>query len=317
MKKRLILFCVLCFLTVQTFAAPGINFLKGVSWLKLKERARREHKFIFVDIYTSWCVPCRYMAKNIFPQKQAGDFFNKYFLSVAVQFDKTKNDGPEVKQWYKDVESLKELYKVEAYPTYLFFNPDGELVHVVMGSSSNAADFIDKAKKSLNPETQYIVFKRQYINGNRDSAYLSKLTKMAQLVNDESFLPEIATIYLKTQSNLTTHDNLQLVGLVTKSSTDPGFSTLLNYGPQVDAALGRKLSGQIINQIAFDEVALPYLRENGKKQTFSGGLSMYSGQVIKTPDWADLRAKLNATYPNQADAIIAFSKEMHQRWVGK
>jgi thioredoxin-related protein len=71
------------------------------------------------------------MAREVFPQPAVGEFFNKNFLNVAVQFDVTKKDGQEVKNWYKDAAAIAKNYKINSYPTYLFFNPAGELVHSI------------------------------------------------------------------------------------------------------------------------------------------------------------------------------------------
>lgn len=41
-----------------------IVFEKG-TWEEVKEKAAKENKPIFVDAYTTWCGPCKWMAKNI------------------------------------------------------------------------------------------------------------------------------------------------------------------------------------------------------------------------------------------------------------
>lgn len=120
MKKNLVVALILVSSFVKAQEEKGIKFEHGLSWLQIKEKAQTENKFIFLDGYTTWCGPCKQMAKEIFPQPSVGDFFNKNFINVAVQFDVAKNDNVEVKSWYKDAETLKETFKVNSYPTYLF-----------------------------------------------------------------------------------------------------------------------------------------------------------------------------------------------------
>ena len=62
-------------------AQSGIEFFHG-SWDEALELAKKEHKAIFMDAYAEWCGPCKRMAKNIFTQKEVGDFFNKHFINV-------------------------------------------------------------------------------------------------------------------------------------------------------------------------------------------------------------------------------------------
>ncbi len=314
MKKLFISTLMLLMFMLQAKAKPGIDFVKGMSWAQIKEKAKQEHKFIFLDIYTTWCVPCKLMANNIFPQAKVGDFFNQHFISVKVQFDETKHDNSEVKRWYADLKTIKEIYKIDLFPTYLFFNPEGELVHVIMGASPTAADFVTKAKKALTPSTQYITIKKAYINSNRDTGFLSKLVPMAQEVDDEQFLYEIAPPYLKMQHNMLTSQNLKLIATTTMSESDPGFKVLMDHGDKIDAAMGEKVSHELVTSIIFDTDVLPLLRENGKKQTFPGGLVMYSGKVIKMPDWMVIKEKLAAAYPNRAEEIILYAKSIYKQW---
>lgn len=133
----------------------GIRFETDLRWAQIKEKALKENKYIFLDGFTTWCAPCKMMAKEIFPQSSVGEFFNKNFINVAVQFDITKKDNPDVKRWYKDAAQLKKEYKINSFPTYLFFNPQGELVHSVYDASATAEVFITKAKQALDPKIQY------------------------------------------------------------------------------------------------------------------------------------------------------------------
>src|SRR5580704_15785264 len=129
MKKFVLTILAICFYLVSSAQDLGIQFVRGMSWQQIRAKAKKEHKFIFMDCYTTWCGPCKYMAKNIFPLKETGDAVNAKFISVSVQLDTSKHDSDTTKGWYADAHIIATKYKVNAYPTYLFFNPKGELVH--------------------------------------------------------------------------------------------------------------------------------------------------------------------------------------------
>ena len=169
----------------------GIHFEKLLSWKDIKQKAKKENKLIFIDAYTTWCIPCRQMAENIFPQAAVGYFFNKNFINVAVQMDVTKKDNRYVKAWYKNAKIIADEYKIEAYPTYLFLNPEGDLLHLIVGASDNADDFIAKAKEVLDPKTQFLNLKKEYGRSKRDSAF------MVSLINEDDSLPVFINTYLK------------------------------------------------------------------------------------------------------------------------
>src|SRR5882757_6003051 len=90
--------------------AQGIEFTHG-SWAEVKAKAKQENKLIFVDFFTDWCGPCKAMAIGTFPNPQAGEFYNKHFISVKI--DAEKGEGI----------SLAKQYSVHAYPTLAFINP--------------------------------------------------------------------------------------------------------------------------------------------------------------------------------------------------
>lgn len=52
-------------------SAQGIDFFHG-SYEEALKKARSENKGIFVDVYTSWCGPCKKMAREVFTQAGVG-----------------------------------------------------------------------------------------------------------------------------------------------------------------------------------------------------------------------------------------------------
>lgn len=145
MKKSVIV-ALGVFLSLQCIMAQGIQFSEG-SWTDIQKKAKSENKYIFVDAYAVWCGPCKWMAKNIFTDKTVGEVFNKNF--VSYKFDMEKGEGPD----------FAKKYNVHFYPTYLFFNPNGELVHV-SGGAKEAKAFITDAENALNPEKQLFSLKK-------------------------------------------------------------------------------------------------------------------------------------------------------------
>ena len=133
----------------------GIRFEDNLSWSAIQAKAKAEHKYIFMDCYTTWCGPCKYMAKTVFPQQETGEFFNDKFISVGVQLDTTAKDDDRVKSWYADGHAIAEQFDVRAYPTYLIFSPDGQPLHRLVGSYPTAKEFITHMQTSFDTSKQY------------------------------------------------------------------------------------------------------------------------------------------------------------------
>lgn len=237
----------------------GTHFEHGLSWQQVKEKAKKENKYLFVDCFTTWCGPCKYMTSTIFPQEKVGDFFNKNFVNVKVQFDKTKNDSEEVKSWYADAEAMSKEYNVRAYPTFLIFSPQGELVHRIVGGG-DADGFIAKAQKALNPETQYYTMLKKYDTGKPSPEDLKKLVAVAEDAYDEENASKYAAAYLATQKDLYTKDNLEFLSKYSKDSKSKGFELIMKNPKKVDAVLGKGKSNEILGAVILKENIYPGLR---------------------------------------------------------
>jgi len=312
---RYIYFAALLLITFKSSSQEhgGIKFEQSLSWAEAKEKAKKENKYIFLDGYTTWCGPCREMAKNIFPLQEVGTFFNDNFINLAVQFDVTNHDNNFVKAWYEDAKILHETYKISAYPTYLFFNPDGNLVHYFKGSSKSAGDFISKAKLALNPKSQYMNLKLEYELGKRDSVFLLELIRTASDSQDmaaDTFINE----YLSTQKNKLTRQNLDFISRATSKSTDPGFDIVKNYPAILDSVAGNGKSKEILKTIAFDEIVLPIF--NRKKTKYGGGMVMYSGELNQNVNWDEVKKRLDLVYPALSAQVILTSKPLYYQMLG-
>lgn len=205
----------------------GIKFEHNLTWSEISAKAKAEKKYIFVDCYTTWCGPCTYMTKNIFPLQEVGDFFNQAFINVKYQMDSTAKDNEEVKRKHADAAFINMEYKITFYPTYLFFNPDGELVRRD-GGSAEAAEFIELGKNALNPAKQYYMLAKQYEQGDHDPGLLKQLTLMAAEISDEEFISKYTNAYFATQKDLLSEENLPVVYDATKSVNDTGFRLIMN-----------------------------------------------------------------------------------------
>lgn len=101
----------------------GIKFV-DCSLAEALAKAAAEGKRVFMDCYTSWCVPCRKMSNEVFVLPEVGGYFNEHFVSIKM--DMEKGEGP----------ALAKKYKVNAYPTMLVLDKDGNVLNTVLGARS-------------------------------------------------------------------------------------------------------------------------------------------------------------------------------------
>ena len=258
MKKLFLIFLLLPF--IGSAQVKGTHFEHGLSWQQVKEKAKKENKFLLVDCFTTWCGPCKYMASTIFPQEKVGEFFNKNFVNVKVQFDQTKNDNEEVKSWYADAQTMSKEFKVNAYPTFLIFSPQGELVHRIVGGGE-ADEFIARAQMALNPETQYYTLLKKSESGNPTPETLKQLAVSAEAAYDEENSEKFANAYIDTQKDLYTKENLEFISKYARSTKSKGFELMLKDPEKIDAILGKGKSNKILSNIILEENIYPALRK--------------------------------------------------------
>lgn len=271
-------------------AATGIRFENGLTWKAIREKAKKEKKYIFMDAYTTWCGPCKMMAKSIFPQPQVGSFFNANFINVKVQLDTTKKDDEEVRRWYQDAHDIMVNYSVRVFPTYLFFSPDGELVHRAVGAS-DATAFIAKAKNALSPETQYYSLLKQYNGGKKDSAFLRRLTAASAEAYDNKKMGEFTNAWAKTQQPLLTDNNIRFLSRFVNSSTDRAFQEMLANPAAFDKVMGTGYARKSLRSVIMQEDVLPIIY--GAKQPV---------------DWTKLSDSLASKYKDLGKEIVSFSR---------
>lgn len=177
------------------FAEDGIHFFKG-TMEEAQAQAAKEHKIIFMDAYTSWCGPCKRMAKDVFSDAEVGKFFNKHFINIKV--DMEKGEGPR----------LAGKYRVNSYPTLLFLDEKGEVVHAAKGGRP-ADQFLGLGKIALGKNDKSDEYEKQYEEGKRDPVFLRAYAYA--LLNSAKPNLKIANEYLKTQDNFSSKENLEFL----------------------------------------------------------------------------------------------------------
>ena len=257
--KKVVFSLLLVFMTSFVFAQTaestvGINFEKG-TWSEILSKAKQENKYVFLDAFTTWCGPCKWMDKNVFPTAEAGTFFNKNFVNAKI--DMEKGEGIEIAK----------KYGVNVYPTYLYVNGDGELVHRLVGAMDGAA-FISASSNALNPETQYVTLTKRFDSGEKNPEFVYKLAYVARGAYDMPKAQELAAAYLKTQTNWLEEKNVKFISEFTSSATDPNFEFMKKNASVFEASMGKeRYQAQMYNMVyqgSFQQVG--FKRDATKEQ---------------------------------------------------
>lgn len=213
------------FTTVK--AQEGIKFEHSIHWKDILAKAKTEKKYIFIDCYTTWCGPCKYMSKEIFPKPAVGKFYNDNYINVSLQMDSTLDDNGEVKFKYEDAAFIKTKYPLQGYPTYLYFNSDGELVHRNLGRCDET-EFITKGINAFDSSKQYYTQLKKYEEGLGDTIFLRNLALLALESDETAAMAKFAKEYISLLPPvLNKEEDIQFIYKTTSTIKDTGFILIM------------------------------------------------------------------------------------------
>jgi thiol-disulfide isomerase/thioredoxin/cellobiose-specific phosphotransferase system component IIB len=235
-----LLFCMVCFsLTTQNYVqAQGMQFFEG-NWAQLKAEAKKQHKAIFVDCYTSWCGPCKMMATKVFPEKSVGDFYNTSFVNYSL--DMEKGEGPQ----------LSKEFNVRFYPTLLYFNSEGELMHRTAGARP-ADMFVNEGRIALDPNQNLMGSIKRFQAGEKDTAFLMQLLLMVRNVDDKVQEDAMSAFWKAVpESELMSSYNWLRCRELDNNINSPQYNYILNH----KEAFIKKFGDEEVNKALFEKAA--------------------------------------------------------------
>lgn len=282
MKKLLFLFIIFPFLSFAQ-QSKGINFLKS-RWNDALSEAKKQNKLIFVDIYTTWCGPCKIMSNQVFVTDKVGEKFNQSFVNFKI--DAEKGEGIE----------LAQKYLITAYPTYLFVHHSGELVYRSLGAMS-AEKFILEADKALQASKGYrstAEIEKDFQSTKNNPEILLEYLKKKKL-NGEN-VEDLLDSYLKAipESNYKTEKVLTLIAENNTSITSKAFEILVQSQKRL-LSMTKDQQMAVIRGIA-----------NAKRRTFS--------QVVKNKDKAQLEKLIEVVKATSMSKPTAEMEELQFRY---
>ncbi len=255
--KKLITILFICILTFNAYSQDSAINFDGGNWSSILAKAKEQDKLIFVDAYAVWCGPCKKMSREVFPDPAVGEFYNANFVNVKM--DMEKGEGIEVGS----------TYGVAAYPTLLFINGDGELVHKGLGYHQKS-EFLELGEAASDPSSQLVSLQTKYDEGNREPLLLKNLTKGAQNAGSKDY-GKYALEYLETQDDWKQKENLGFIlSYLTDVKSEP-YKFLINnrrafineFGEaNVNGSIGRMINSEIYNgdggSLSLDEIDALY-----------------------------------------------------------
>ncbi|NQX80850.1 MAG: thioredoxin fold domain-containing protein [Flavobacteriaceae bacterium] len=112
-----------------------------INWISLEEAVENQKntpKKIFMDVYTTWCGPCKMMDSNTFTNKKLIKYVNENYYAVKFNAENkqiTTYKGNEYRkgEGKRSQHQFARYLKVSAYPSLVFFDEEAKPISVLPG----------------------------------------------------------------------------------------------------------------------------------------------------------------------------------------
>lgn len=233
--------------TIVSYAQPGagIDFTTS-SWDEAVQNAGKSGKQIFLYAQTKSCHFCRQLEKEVFTDPKVIDFYNTNFVSFKIDIE---DEGVG--------QALSKQYAISGFPTFLYFNKEGNKSHQSAGFKPSD-DFIQDGKNASNPNTALFSLLSKYDLGEKSPQLLLNLSNaLTYYAVKDNPKEKIVQEYLNTQSaqELNSEKNLKFIFENLLEFKTPTSQYFLNYQGRFVPLFGKadvdKRAQRIMTQAAF------------------------------------------------------------------
>ena len=278
------------FLFVGSIYAQQVDFIKN-DLNKAMRKAKKENKLIFVDGYTTWCGPCKWMDAHVFNDPQLSEYFNHSFVNVKINLEEGKGVA------------FAEKYAPPAYPTFYFLTADGDIQHMALGAY-NVSELMQIAEGAIQPKTNLAYFQKNHDANLTNASFLleyAMLLKFLRLENSKVIVKE----YLATQSDLSGEQNAKFIyDNVGINIDDRLFVHMVDNLEDFYTHIGRdKVDTKLLNAIhgsfgpeGTDEDVIAKIQELLPKQSQRLTDRLYLNQLMANNEIEDVTIFTNMAY---------------------
>lgn len=265
---------ILSFLVSLTMAlqlgAQGIDFFHG-SFNEALEESKKTGKPIFMDAFAKWCGPCKRMAATTFKDEAVGEFFNKNFINLKIDWEESEGV------------SLRGKYAVSAFPTLFFIGSNGEVIHKIVGGQ-DVSGLLRQGEMALGKVDYSREYATLYEKGDRSPELVYNYVKALNKSGKSSL--SVSNEYLRTQTDLTTEFNKRFILEAAVEADSRIFDLLIKHQTEIGMQEGLDA---VRNRI-----------ELACTNTLNKAIQFQTPELLE-----EAKAKMKANLPNKADEFAA------------
>lgn len=139
--------------------AEGVKF-HNLTYDEAAARAEAEEKIVFIDFFTTWCLPCKEMDRTTFQDPEVAAWLAEH--AVALKVDAEENETNE---------ALAARFGVKSFPNYVYLTPKGELLDRITGKK-DSEEFLELSASVIAGDNTVIRAQRALARGDENDPML-------------------------------------------------------------------------------------------------------------------------------------------------
>ncbi|MCK5138002.1 MAG: thioredoxin family protein [Bacteroidales bacterium] len=178
---------VFIMLVLPVLVQAQVEFIEVTTLNEMEEvqkKASDQQLMLFVDVYATWCGPCKIMDKEVYTNAAVADYMNANFVNVRLDGETDYGRKYAMEQ------------KLEGYPSMFVFSSDGDPVSRLIGFTA-AGELVPSLKGTVDNYKIVKVYKTKYERGTLELEDFALYISVVREMGNEEESEKLASEYME------------------------------------------------------------------------------------------------------------------------
>lgn len=184
---RRIYLSVFIVITFAFLVTGQVNFIEVTTLEEMvvaQKKASDQQLMLFVDVYATWCGPCKIMDKEVYTDPSVAEYMNANFVSVRLDGETDYGRKYATEQ------------QLEGYPSMFIFSRDGDPVSKVVGFTP-AEELVSSLKGTAENHKAMKVYKTKYARGTIENSEFEEYITVVREMGNQEEAEKLASEYIE------------------------------------------------------------------------------------------------------------------------